>query len=81
MCSSYIIDGNRCETGRDLVLAIGRTNAALVNTNVLPDQITEDEWLACCLCHVDRNRLQELTGIWYEINSEVDFDAYVPTPS
>lgn len=78
MCSSYIIDGKRCETGRDLALAIGTGNAALVNANILPDQISEDEWMSSCLCHVNRATLHELTGVRYEINSEVDVDAFVP---
>ncbi len=76
MCSSYIINGERVETGRDLVAAIGIKAARRVNANFSPDKISEPDWLNCCLCHVNRAVLWQITGKEYKYDA--DQDAFIP---
>lgn len=61
MCSTYIIDGKRLHTGRDLAEAIGIENASTVNRNFIPD-LPDEEWLDACLCHVNRAGLSRVVG-------------------
>lgn len=75
MCSSYIINGKRCQSGGDLAEAIGIENARLVNRNFVPG-LPEDDWLMSCLCHVNRSALHRVTGVRFRMDWQRD--AFVP---
>lgn len=73
MCSAYVINGTRCETGFDLIAAIGVEAARRVN----PPFGEVDGWDECCLCHVNREELESLVGCQFELDP---FD-FVPVAS
>jgi hypothetical protein len=95
MCSTWLINGVYCTGGDDLIRAIGVEAAKQVNAYYemvgdtgysinpngerVPHTITEDHVLEGCLCHVDRIRLKELTGLDWEYDEAED--AFVARPS
>ena len=76
MCSNYIINGVYVSNGRELVAVIGTEAAKRVNPNIVPDRLSEDDWLNYCLCHVNQAALSQITG--KEFVYDGDEDAFVP---
>lgn len=80
MCDAYVINGKRCETGADLIAALGRDGAEKVNPpGDWEDGWTEDVWRSTCLCRVDEDDLASLLGVEYAYDPGVD--AYSPLPT
>lgn len=75
MCSAWIVDGRRLESGADLVTEFGAEKAAWLNERI--EGQSEESWLECCLCHVDQERLCELTGREWRYDLELDAFAAV----
>lgn len=77
MCSNWTINGHRCQSGADLIEAIGIDAARKVNSFYASvgetlwtdgkdgrrEFICTDETVAkSCLCHVDRDKMAEIFG-------------------
>lgn len=93
MCSTWLINGRYCETGADLIEAIGIENAKRVNEmydsvgemawKVGPNgerveyTLTDDHVAEGCLCPVSPVRMKELTGQTWEY--DLSHDAFVAT--
>lgn len=75
MCTTWMIDGRILESGQDMVDVFGRKQAEQLNPPI--DGQADAGWLEGCLCHVDRDRLNELTGSDYRYDA--DLGAMVPT--
>lgn len=77
MCSIWIVNGRRCESGSDLVAELGVETARGVN--MLYEDLPDERVAAGCLCHVDAERLRAATGLTYEY--DVTADAFTPLPA
>lgn len=94
MCSVWMVNGIRCESGDDLVRAVGAKAAMEVNRyydlvgmtgwSISPSgeriehTITDSHVLEGCLCHIDHAKIKELTGADWEYDA--DDDAFVASP-
>lgn len=79
MCSTYLIGGKHCETGADLIAAFGEDCARWLNRLYDNEaKIPADDVAKSCLCHLDRERLEKMTGKQWVYCGEND--AYLPTP-
>ena len=93
MCSNWLINGKFCSGGDDLIEAIGIDAARRVNGYYemvgetgwqsgpngerIEHVITDAHVAEGCLCHVNLDRMKELTGVEWEY--DCDEDAFVPT--
>lgn len=91
MCNHWEINGIRCETGAELVAAIGADKAHAVNglyeyigrtfhnSNGTKYPLTEERVAATCLCHVDPEKMAaEFGGSW---GYDPEIDAFIAEPA
>lgn len=80
MCSNWLVDGRRCDHGQDLIDALGEDKARIVNTmyEIVSENITDANVAEACLCHVDPDLMQKITGRVWEY--DCDEDAFVAEP-
>jgi hypothetical protein len=94
MCSNWLINGKLCRNGSDLVAAIGSEAARRVNASYEmigetvwkkgPDgerieyEFTDAHVAGSCLCGVEPDRMDALTGDTWTY--DCDEDAFIPLP-
>lgn len=94
MCSNWIIDGRFCQSGADLIEAIGAEAARRVNKMYdevgrpghwkmehgrrVEIELTDVDVARSCLCWVDVASMRSVTGLTYEYST--DEDAFCPIP-